>query len=106
MFIKLALRPNLIYPLQYLIWNAIRDIETTLINYFFNFSNSSIYCFLMFFGEFLSALIIFTYQKKFWMKKRNKPKTDHYHLPILSTKDRFLKQKDSPIKIIFLILCL
>lgn len=103
MFIKLALRPNLIYPLQYLIWNAIRDIETTLINYFFNFSNSSIYCFLMFFGEFLSALIIFTYQKKFWMKKRNKPKTDHYHLPILSTKDRFLKQKDGPIKIIFLI---
>ena len=68
--IKFALRPNLIYPLQLIIWNLLRKLETMLINYLFNFSDSLIYTPLMFLGEFLTGLGIFLYQKKFLQKKK------------------------------------
>ena len=71
--IKFALRPNLIYPLQLIIWNLLRKIETILISYLFNFSDSLVYTPLMFLGEFLSGLGIFLYQKKFLKKRRKKP---------------------------------
>ena len=66
--IKFAIRPNLKYPLQYLIYNVLRDIESTLIAKFLNFNESLIYKFLMFTGEFFSGLFVFLYQKKFIKK--------------------------------------
>ena len=72
MFIKFALRRNLIYPLQLIIWNFLRNLETLLISYLFNFDDSFVYTPIMFLGEFLSGLIIYNYQNRF-LKKGNKP---------------------------------
>ena len=65
--IKFALRRNLIYPLQLIIWNLVRKLETMLISYLFKF-NDLIYTPLMFIGEFLSGLLIYFYQKRFIIK--------------------------------------
>ena len=35
--IKFATRRNLIYPLQYLIYNVLRDTESTLVDKYFNY---------------------------------------------------------------------
>ena len=70
--IKFALRRNLIYPLQLIIYNLVRKSETMLIGYLFNFSNSLFYTPLMFIGEFISGLLIYLYQKKFVKKKKRK----------------------------------
>ena len=51
--IKFALRRNLIYPLQLIIYNLLRRLETMLINHLFHFSDSLAYTPLMFIGEFL-----------------------------------------------------
>ena len=49
--IKLAVRRNLIYPLQLLLWNILRDIESYLISHFFKVDNFLLYTGLMFTGE-------------------------------------------------------
>ena len=63
--IKFALRPNLIYPLQLLIFNVVRDVENILIERFLDDTVSLIYTPLMFLGECFSGLIIYYYQKQF-----------------------------------------
>ena len=50
--IKIALRRNLIYPLQLLIWKVVRGVIIKIISKGFNFSNSFIFTPIMFFGEF------------------------------------------------------
>ena len=62
--IKFATRPNLIYPLQSLIYHVLRDIELTLIEKFLNFNDQLVFTHLMFIGEFFAGLIIYLYQKK------------------------------------------
>ena len=51
--IKFAVRRNLIYPLQLLLWNFLRDIETKLLTHYFEIDNFAIYTPLMFTGELL-----------------------------------------------------
>ena len=63
--IKFALRKNLIYPLQMLIWGIFREIDIYLINIFLEFNNSSIFTLLMFIGEFIAGLIFHLIQKRF-----------------------------------------
>ena len=65
---KVAVRPNLKYPLQLLLYNELRNIESILVNKLLKFSNSLVFTPLMFLGEFLSGLIIYFYQKKFVKK--------------------------------------
>ena len=69
--IKFALRRNLIYPLQLLIFNVARDTETDLLSFFYNFDNPLIFTPLMFIGELLTGLIIYLYQKKIISKKKS-----------------------------------
>ena len=59
--IKFALRQNLKYPLQALLWNVLRDIESILISRFLNVSDLAINCPLMFLGELLAGSIIYLY---------------------------------------------
>ena len=66
--IRFAVRPNLKYPLQLLLYNELRNIESILLNKLLKFDSSLVYSPLMFIGEFLSGLIIFSYQKKFVKK--------------------------------------
>ena len=63
--IKFETRPNLIYPLQSLIYSVLRDIELKLIEKFLNFNAPFVFTLLMFIGEFFAGLIVYLYQKKF-----------------------------------------
>ena len=68
--IKIALRNNLKYPLQLLIFNVLRDTENKILIYYYEF-DSLIFMPLMFLGEFFAGLIIFSYQRKFLIKYKN-----------------------------------
>ena len=98
--IKIALRRNLIYPLQLIIWNLIRKLETILVGNLFNFSNSLIYTPLMFIGEFISGLGIYLYQKKFLKKKK---RAILYKTLSLRESPDYIMPRDRKYKIYFLI---
>ena len=67
--IKFSLRRNLIYPLQLLIFNVVRDTERDLLSIYFNFDFPLIFTPLMLIGEFLAGLLIYLYQKNITAKK-------------------------------------
>ena len=75
--IKFAVRRNLIYPLQLLLWNFLRDTESSLINHFFEADSFLIFTHLMFLGEFLAGITIYSYQMKF-LRESIKPKYSNY----------------------------
>ena len=94
--IKLAIRPNLIYPLQLIIWNFIRKIVKLIINVILKFDISLIFTLLMFIGEFILGLIIYLYQKNFL--SINKKKTKFLPLEIYRSRNS-LKIPDKKLKI-------
>ena len=98
--IKIALRQNLKYPLQLLIWSVLRDIEGSLFNYYLKISDLLIKLPLMFFGEFLAGLIIYQYQKQFFYKKGGKEPAQFKSIELIQTRHIFAKDND--IKIMFL----
>ena len=98
--IKFALRQNLKYPLQALLWNVLRDIENILINRFLNVSDLAINCPLMFLGELLAGSIIYLYQKQLFSQNQNVMPTEYMHIKLIHTEQIFIK--DSDIKILFL----
>ena len=97
---KFALRNNLKYPLELLIFSFLRDLDNILIDYFFNF-DSLIYMSLMFLGEFFFGLIIYFHQKHF-LNKNKGPKVNTYKSIILISNEENLAI-DSKTKIIFLV---
>ena len=99
--IKFALRRNLIYPLQLLIFSSVRDIEKELLRHFYGFDYSLILTSLMFIGEILAGLIIYLYQKKI-IKKKQLLVDKRLSAIIL---ERKLKTIDGTCKIMFLIFC-
>ena len=103
---KVEVRPNLKYPLQLLLYNELRNIESILVNKLLKFSNSLVFTPLMFLGEFLSGLIIYFYQKKFVKKNIFKDASpDKYmNLELIKT-EQHLKKIDSIQKIIFILFC-
>ena len=102
--ITFATRPNLIYPLQSLIYTVLRDLEVTLIEKLLNFSDSLVYTLLMFIGEFFAGLIVFLYQKKFVDKSIFKVDVpDKYmNLELIKTENR-VKKIDGILRIIFIL---
>ena len=98
---KFALRRNLIYPFQLLIFNVLRDTESTLISTFFDFSNPLIYTPLMFLGEFSAGIIIYSYQKKFLSRRKKGKRVGLMPIEFVRTKHKFTKDRDT--KILFLI---
>ena len=104
--IKFAIRPNLKYPLQLLIYNELRDIESKLVSKLLEFSNSLIFTALMFLGEFSFGLIIFLYQKKFVKKNIFKEKAPDKYMNIeLIKTENTIKKNDGILKIIFILFC-
>ena len=101
--IKFALRRNLIYPLQLLIWNALRDTECILISYYFSLDSLLIYTPLMFLGELFGGLIFYLYQNHYLSKNENKMRK--YFLGIKYNKVKPNSVKDKSTKIYFLIFC-
>ena len=98
--IKFALRNNLKYPLELLIFNVIRDTESQLIDYFFNF-DSLIYMSLMFLGEFFFGLKIYLYQTSFLNKNKGRKSIRYKSITLITNKGSLAK--DSKTKIIFLV---
>ena len=101
--IKFALRPNLRYPLQLIIWSFIRTIERELIGQFFSYKINLMYLPLMFFGEFLFGGIIYLYLK-LSLKKRKKTQNPISFMSInLIDNQKILKKRDKDCKIALLI---
>ena len=98
--LQFALRNNLKYPLELLIFNVIRDTESQLIDYFFNF-DSLIYMSLMFLGEFFFGLIIYLYQTSFLNKNKGRKSIRYKSITLIMNKGSLAK--DSKTKIIFLV---
>ena len=107
--LKFALRRNLIYPFQLIIWNLLRQIETIIIKDYFNFSNSLIFTPIMYIGEIFGGAIVFYYQKKNNKKKVKKENTEKYSNSIKllineeNESDYFIPA-DGAVKVIFLII--
>ena len=108
--IKITLRPNLLYPLQLIIWTLLRYGETKLFEYLFNFKNSLSFTTIMFLAEFFSGLLTFRYQKHFFNKKNSEEeyKNNLYTISTITTikyihHKRYLKSVDSQFKIYILI---
>ena len=104
--IRFATRPNLIYPLQSIIYTVLRDIETTLVEKLLDFSDSLVYTLLMFIGEFFAGLIIYLYQKKLVHKSIFKVDTpDKYmNLELIKGKNG-VRTVDRIPKMIFILFC-
>ena len=104
--IKIALRRNLIYPIQLIIWSFIRYVEITLLSRKFNFNNSLTFTPLMFLGEFFSGILVHRYQKGFFEKKQPNPENQNLFNKILiqERKSFVVTPVDSDYKIIFLVL--
>ena len=98
--LQFAFRNNLKYPLELLIFNVIRDTESQLIDYFFNF-DSLIYMSLMFLGEFFFGLIIYLYQTSFLNKNKGRKSIRYKSITLITNKGSLAK--DSKTKIIFLV---
>ncbi len=64
MFIKFALRRNLIYPFQYTLWSFAREIIQMIINDIIKFESPYIYMSLMFLGEIFAGAIMYCYERK------------------------------------------
>ena len=72
--IKFAWRHNLIYPVQLLIWNILRKINTFVLDKQFGFSKSLLFTLIMFLGEFFFGIIVYLYQKRFLKNKKTDKK--------------------------------
>ena len=99
--IKFAVRRNLIYPLQLLLWNFLRDTESSLINHFFEVKGFLIYTFLMFLGELLAGLIFYSLLRHY-VKGHNKGDSEQFmNIKYIHNERYFSRRMD--IKAYFLI---
>ena len=104
--IKIAVRPNLKYPLQLFLYNELRNIEKILMNKLLKFSSSLVFTPLMFLGELLFGVVIFYYQKKFIRKDIFKSQTPNKNKDLVLIKtEQHLKRIDGIPKIIFILFC-
>ena len=97
--IKIALRPNLKYPIFLIIWTFLRKIISILISKLFSFQGSVIYTFLMFFGE-MTGFILYKYQINFFENKFSKSCISKGKLII--SKPEMIRP-DGLIKVVFLV---
>ena len=103
--IKFALRPNLRYPIQLIIWSFIRTIERELIGQFYSYKINLVYLPLMFFGEFLFGGIIYLYIEYTSKKtKENENAISFMSIRLIDNSNKILKRRDKYYKIILLIL--
>ena len=102
--IKFAIRRNLIYVLQYIIWSFARDLLIFGMNNLFGFNKSYLYTQAMCLGGLLAGIIMYFSQKKYNQKKKNEENEEKYFMSIklIRTEEEELAPPDSKIKIVFL----
>ena len=105
--IKFALRRNLIYVLQYIIWSFVRNLIIMFMNALFKFGKSYIFTQFMFIGEILAGIIMFFSQRKYNQKKRKENKEEYFmSIKLIKTEedeDDYFVPMDNKAKILFLI---
>ena len=102
--IKFALRRNLIYFLQYIIWSFARDILTLNLEKIYKLGKSCLYLQYMFFGELLAGIIMYFSQRKYKKTKKEENKEQYFlSIKLIRTDSGELVPKDSKKKIFFLI---
>ena len=102
--IKFALRRNLIYFLQYIIWSFARDILTLNLEKIYKLGKSCLDLQFMFFGELLAGIIMYFSQRKYNKTKKEENKEQYFlSIKLIRTDSGELVPKDSKKKIFFLI---
>ena len=98
--IHISIRRNLYYIINLLIHYYLRKVDLIIINTKFQFNDSLIFTFLMFFGEFFAGLSIFLYQHIFLKKDIKTFK--HFKIPFSIYKPK-MNRTDNIFKIGLLI---
>ena len=98
--IYISIRRNLYYIINLLIHYYLRKVDLIIINTKFQFNDSLIFTFLMFFGEFFAGLSIFLYQHIFLKKDIKTVK--HFKIPFSIYKPK-MNRTDNIFKIGLLI---
>ena len=98
--ILISIRRNLYYIINLLIHYYLRKVDLIIINTKFQFNDSLIFTFLMFFGEFFAGLSIFLYQHIFLKKDIKTVK--HFKIPFSIYKPK-MNRTDNIFKIGLLI---
>ena len=70
--LRLGIRPNLIYPIYFIIWSLLTNIVKIITSKLFIFSGVLVYTFLMFLGELIGGYFVYKYQDKFIKGKKEK----------------------------------
>ena len=104
-FIKFAHRQNLKYPLQLLLWNVLRDVEGSLLSYFLNISDLLLNLPLMFLGELFAGLLIYLYQKQFFLINKTEEPQRFQNIKLIQKEKIIDKGKEKDKKIFFIIFC-
>ena len=104
MLIKFALRHNLIYPLQFIIYQFLSHVVLVLIQQIFGLKASFAYIPIVFSAEFLGGLTFYFLQKLSFKRKSEKKESYFMSIKLIQNeaKNRF-KQADNYFKIVFLI---
>ena len=98
--IHISMRRNLYYIINLIIHYYLRKVDLIIINTKFQFNDSLIFTFLMFFGEFFAGLSIFLYQHIFLKKDIKTVK--HFKIPFSIYKPK-MNRTDNIFKIGLLI---
>ena len=98
--IKISLRRNSIYIIQYIIYYNLRRVIKVIISKFFSFNNSLIFTLLMIFGEFFGGLSVYLYQITFLRKVKRKNLAEEINI---IKKEKKMKRIDGNFKIILLL---
>ena len=67
--IKIGSRPNLFYPSIFIIFNAMRKIDSIIMKKYINFSGCAILTLLIISANFISGLLVYIRQYKYLKKK-------------------------------------
>ena len=104
--LKFAIRRNLIYLLQNIIWSFILVFLGLLIIHLFKFSGSLLFSQIYFLGELTGGLLIYFYLKKFENKKGKEKKKYFMSIELIKNEEDYndyFVPIDNNIKILFLI---
>ena len=100
--IKIGIRHNLFYLLMLIIFNFLRNIDSIIIDQVVGLKSSLFLTFLMFLGEFLAGITIYSYQMKF-LRESKKPKYSNLMGVELIKPKTDISAPDKCYKIYFLI---
>ena len=100
--IKIGIRQNLFYLLMLIIFNFLRNIDSIIIDQVVGLKSSLFLTFIMFLGEFLAGITIYSYQMKF-LRESIKPKYSNYFGIKLIKPKEDISASDKYYKIYFLI---